>query len=572
VPTPGRAILPPNEATLHTGKNLKIETLKRLSDAKVALLLFAIGLLLFMVGHEGREFIRINARYGCFINEMLQNGVGLYPTLFGEPYPDYLSPHVALMCLAAKLFGGVSLFAAVFPTALASSVTLALVYLIGATRSRQLGLAAALLCLMTTEFVMQSRSPAPDPFLTAITTLCFYLQLRHAKTRDWLTLLPLPLLLVAGYGFRGPIGVVVPSAVIVVFQLLAGNYRLLAGLGTLCALTLAACFGAQMELTTLEYGAKYMAKVFNAQVTCRLSGPSPEDIAPFYFYFISGLYFYALAFPLALLVLASNVRSMSHDWRDDDVAFIRQLGGWLLIILVGLSVPSLKHVRYIMPAMPAAALLAGLVFVGNIERKPVLALLRKILPPLLLFGPTAALALAFAGTLTLSKIYSRPTNWPLLVTLVVLAALSLPLLRRGLRNRGAWPLLPLAYGAVGYMIVHVLVIEAAEQAAERSMPFVSQAESQREPGESLVFWQIGPDGDDLKYTLGAGLLKAPIYVSGDEQEILKEIGTGALVIAKNRNFNALSESFQNKCEVVANGNLGHRSCVAFRLTKPPTKE
>jgi 4-amino-4-deoxy-L-arabinose transferase-like glycosyltransferase len=86
---------------------------------------------------------------------------------------------------------------------------------------------------------------------------------------------------------------------------------------------------------------------------------------------------FALSFPVALLMTASLLRSALSRlqlpfWRKADAAswdpamrMAVLMAGWLLLILIGLSIPETKKARYLLPAVPAMAALAAYVFIDE---------------------------------------------------------------------------------------------------------------------------------------------------------------------------------------------------------------
>ena len=94
-----------------------------------------------------------------------------------------------------------------------------LTYQIGALHSRQWGLYAVLLSFLTYAFVASARSISPDQFTALATTGCFYAcHSSRIPRRRW-RLAWLPILGMLGFASRGPIGFIIPAAVVCTYYL-----------------------------------------------------------------------------------------------------------------------------------------------------------------------------------------------------------------------------------------------------------------------------------------------------------------------------------------------------------------
>jgi 4-amino-4-deoxy-L-arabinose transferase-like glycosyltransferase len=192
-----------------------------------SLLIFLIGVTVFTIG-LGPEFLGLDARFGMFAQEMLRNGPAFFPTTYGRPYPDYPATSTFLIYLVSLPFGKVTPFTAILPTAITSALILVVIYRIGAIYSRQWGLFAALLALFTIKFFNLSRSISTDQYTSLATALCFYLAYSAAVYNKRKRLWFIPLLFAASFAFRGPIGLVIPAAVVCAYYLFERNFKLFA--------------------------------------------------------------------------------------------------------------------------------------------------------------------------------------------------------------------------------------------------------------------------------------------------------------------------------------------------------
>src|SRR5690242_19905786 len=83
-----------------------------------SLLLFFSSLILFTWGLHSKEVIGFDSRFYLFAQEMWRYGVSWFPLTYHQPYPDYPASSTFVIYLFACLFGGVTKFSAVLPSAI----------------------------------------------------------------------------------------------------------------------------------------------------------------------------------------------------------------------------------------------------------------------------------------------------------------------------------------------------------------------------------------------------------------------------------------------------------------------
>ena len=137
----------------------------RRSDVLAILLL---GTVLFAF-NPPPEFLGMDARFAVFTQHMLRDGPTFFPVSHLGPYPDYPATTILPIYALSLLFGKVTPLACVLPSAMVSAGILAVIYRIGATRSRHWGLYAVCFAALTFTFVQSARSypsistPASSP-------------------------------------------------------------------------------------------------------------------------------------------------------------------------------------------------------------------------------------------------------------------------------------------------------------------------------------------------------------------------------------------------------------------------
>lgn len=327
-------------------------------------IIFLVSLFLFTYGINHQEVISFDSRFYLFALEMWQNGPTWFPITYHQPYPDYTSASTFLIYLSACLLGGMSKLAAVLPTAIAAALTMVMTYKIAALHDKRWGFAALCFMLLTFTFFKAARGIALDLYPTVITASCFYLvysadKLSKPARRNWIY----PLIFLS-FVFRGPIGLVMPVGVVCVYYLLQKKYQTFFKVGFISLFILVLCSISLLMLAYHVGGSDFMRDVLRMQVVGRMG----ENKLPFYFYFTNGMANYALAFPVAVMVLLGLWFSQDKKWMPA-FAGMTVLAGWMLVILIGMSIPGEKKTRYILPFVPAIALIASYPFLEYVSVK-----------------------------------------------------------------------------------------------------------------------------------------------------------------------------------------------------------
>jgi 4-amino-4-deoxy-L-arabinose transferase-like glycosyltransferase len=334
--------------------------------------LFLLSLFLFTWGLVTQEITSFDSRFYLFAKEMWRNGISWFPTTYGQPYPDYPVTSTLLIYLSAKLFGGLNKLTAVLPSAIAAAWTVTLTYRIGALRDRFWGLAAVCFTLITLMFLKSARGISLDMYPAMITTWCFYLvyanEMKPSRHVRWIYLL-----LAVSFAFRGPIGLVMPAGVVCSYYFLNRDWKKLILFGISALIILAACTAALFFAAYHAGGTPFLQDVIRMQVAGRIDNP----YLPIYFYFTNSLGNYALSYPLALIALVVLTISgfFSRLKKSVDAALLLKLLGWTVIILIGMSIPGDKKARYILPMVPAIALIAAYPFAKKMQSARSIAIL-----------------------------------------------------------------------------------------------------------------------------------------------------------------------------------------------------
>lgn len=464
---------------------------------------------LFMIGIWHQPFINFETRFAVFAQEMLRNGPTLFPTTYGQPYPDYPVTSTLLIWLVSLPFGAVSKFTAVLPTAAAAAAVVALTYKLFAQYSRPWALLAIGFEFLTLTFDAEARSISVDQMVSAITLAAFYLTHRAYRQANALPIKALLLLLIAGFLIRGPIGVVIPAGVVISHLLLTSGWRQVLVFAACSGGVLLACSAALLGLTMINYGTDFAANIIRMQAVNRFSESTP---LPVYYYFISSFGNYALSYPVAVLaavgLLVARWRAGALPFDSERARLIMLLLAWVAIVLVGLSIPETKKVRYILPVVPPLAGLAAFLLVDSGDR--MLQRLRGVVVAALVAMPLLVTLLVYSQRARLAE---AAIAIPLPVAgLCALFVLSLAITTRKQFTQQQRSLGICGMAAVTAYAMQLFLVEPSDLHLHDTSGFVRHVEAlmAKRPGK-LAFYKENPDGLPIKYLVNAKTDFKPLF-------------------------------------------------------------
>lgn len=522
-----------------------------------ASLIFLAGLFLFTSGLFNHEFIGFESRFGLFAQEMLRNGISFFPTTYNKFYPDYPATQTILTYLFSLPFGKVTTLTAVLPTAIASAITLAFIYLIGALQTPRWGLYGVLFALLTFNFLAAARSIALDQFVTTATIASFYWVYSAHLLQNTRKLWYISIAWILGFAFRGPIGLIIPASVVCGFFLIEKNYKMFLLMGCSAISLLVICIISLLGLAWFEGGEAFVHAVINMQAAKRLAEP---ETTPFYYYFVAGFGSYALSFPIAACIFIAYAKQLVKINLNSDFSLLKHLCFWTLIILVGLSIPTAKKIRYILPLVPAVSLGAAYLFIAEQQNK-FLQQLRKFVHALCISLPFIGLLLITSG-----KIFSHLKNYPLDIHFaaasMILIFLSVAIwLSKYDKNFTRQELVRFLLGTLAYVCIYIFIFQPIYVQLNGVQPFVTKVESLRKPNQQIVFYHVGPDGADIKFMVALNKPIQPQFLHQPEQ--LKNFKAPAIFIARKEDFDEFSITLKNQFNILFSDRLGHLPCVVF---------
>jgi len=337
------------------------------TSAYDAWLLLALALLLIGSGLGLRDpWPADEPRFALIAREMVESGQWFFPTRGGNLYADKPPLFMWMIAFFYHLTGQMNI-AFLLPSLLAGAGTVLLVRNLGERLwDRDTGFVAGLILLATLQFTAQARTAQIDAVVCFFITLGLYGMLRHmlvAPSWKWYFL----------GGFSAGLGVItkgvgfLPLLVLVPYLLLhrrlsdhtrlaRRDWRwLLALAGTLLAISL---WVVPMWLTVDRSGdpglMAYRDEILFRQTLDRYADP--------WHHFKPWHYFFSSVIPWAWFPTVWATPWLVGDWRAAlkgwDARFVLLLA-WILLVLVFFSFSPAKRGVYVLPAVPALALLVA---------------------------------------------------------------------------------------------------------------------------------------------------------------------------------------------------------------------
>jgi len=513
----------------------------------------ALAFLLFICASWHLSIIGFDSRFVMFAQEMLRHGPSFFPTTYGEPYPDYSGFSTWLIYLCSYPMGHVSSLSAWLPTCLASAATVGLMYRLLAPYSRRWAWLSIALLLLSNTFITETRAVSLDQMLATVTFAVFYLAYAadhfNSARRWWLV----ALLLVVGFGIRGPIGLVVPAGVLCSYFLQNRQWRRLWRFSLVAVLILVGCMLVLLGLARLSGGEALLAQVVHMQITGRMDGS--EGASPLLWYFSSALGNYALAYPLALLVLAVVfVAGRREPSAALDLLYLCAFAA--LVVMVGLSIPHAKKARYVLSMLPMAAIIAAYPF--QVRAGRYFWWLRGLILTMCCFIPGALMA----GLLAIRPRFPETLSdiGPVLSVLGLLQLIALPLLMRPrLRLYG----LP-ACAVLAVWVSYIGVFEKTERMLYDTRLFTEAVLGvTRSDSAPLVLYSMGKDAKGIKFMVNVDDDLQPVFADTVEQ--LNAVSGPANVVMSNNDFQKLQGTRFGPLPVLLSGRFDKEDYVLVRV-------
>ena len=374
-------------------------------------------------------------RYAQVAREMVQGDEYILLRLNGEKYPDKPPLYFWLVILCSKLTGGINEVSARMPSALAGVGVVLMTFALGRRLfGVRAGFIAGLVLLSSVYFLFTARSVHMDLPLTFIVMAMIY-TFYHAWERggaEWWTWPAFFFLGALGVMMKGPVGLLLPLFVCLLFSLLRRDWRAWHWSTALGAVVLVAILSAWLLLLWQRGGNEHIMETLFGQNIGRATGEASHE-SPLYYYFWM---FPLLFLPWSLLFVAALVTALARCW-GREVASGRILLAvvWFAVIFVFFTAIPSRRDLYMLPLFPAAAILVGWLLDSLIRdvasRRAGDAARWLMSAPLVLTAAAAALALlalawvrVVGDNRTTDLIDTVKHNYPVMIVLSVLLSMQ----------------------------------------------------------------------------------------------------------------------------------------------------
>lgn len=530
--------------------------------------IFVIALLLFTLGIWDQQPQGFDGRWAVFMQEMFRHGASLFPTTYGESYPDYPGTATYLSYLFARLFGAPNDLANVMPTALASAGVMALIYRLLVPSGRAWALLTVLLTALTAQLLEKSRSVCLDQMVSLLCLGAFYLLHTGERMGSRLRQYAVFPLFVVAFAIRGPLGLIEVCGVVCVYWALGpartrqermGVLKKVIAHGVIGLILLAGCWWLLLKLARISGGDAFVDDVLRMQFAGRLD----ESGEAFYFYFKLSLYRY---FPVVPLALATMI-ALRHKWsmrnEDADVQLMVRLAACGLMILVGLSIPHFKRAYYIVPMVPMFAAVAAY---GLLQAQSWLLGVRRGYEWLVAVLPVLGIVVVFVCRHLWHKHgYWPDVSVPALVGVLIVLQLAAIIAWRRLQGSLGQRLVVLSLIAlVTQWLVLVVVVEPAKDLQYDTKNFVGAVEKLRadNPG-TLVFVDLAKDTWAIRYIMNLDHDEQPLFIGRNEPLLVDTLPRPAWVIVERKQTALLSGTPLEHMAPVFNGRLNDNPLLVF---------
>ena len=530
--------------------------------------IFLIALLLFTLGIWDQQPQGFDGRWAVFMQEMFRHGASLFPTTYGEPYPDYPGTATYLSYLFARLFGAPNDLANVMPTALASAGVMALIYRLLVPSGRAWALLTVLLTALTAQLLEKSRSVCLDQMISLLCLGCFYLLHTGERLGSRLRQYAIFPLFVVAFAIRGPLGLIEVCGVACVYWALGtartrqeriALLKKVIAHGVVGLIMLAGCWWALLKMARISGGDAFVDDVLRMQFTGRLD----ETGEAFYFYFKLSLYRYIPVVPLALATMIALRHKWSARHDDADVQLMLRLAACGLMILLGLSVPHFKRAYYIVPMVPMFAAVAAY---GLLQAQGWLLGVRRGYEWLVAVLPVLGIVVVFVCRHLWHKHgYWPDVSVPALVGVLIVLQLAAVIAWRRLQGNLGQRLVVLSVIALATQwLVLVKVVEPAKDLQFDTRNFVSAVEKLRadNPG-TLVFVDLAKDTWAIRYIMNLDHDEQPLFIGRNQPLLVDTLPRPAWVIVERKQTALLSGTPLEHMAPVFNGRLNDNPLLVF---------
>lgn len=302
-------------------------------------------------------------RYAQVAREMLERGDFITPTIGGQPW--FEKPVLTYWLIAACMrWLGVTELAARLPSALLATLTACVLYLTGRRLiSSRLGLLSALALIISVMFASFAHGASTDMPLAAVMSigLCCFFLFDNEENERWQRRF-----ILAAFGCwglavlaKGLVGILLPAVIIGPYLLATHQIGKLRKMQLLLGLMLFLLVVSVWYVpVTIKHGWMFINEFFISHHFQRFTTPKFHHPGPIY-YFIPVILVGIFPWPAFLISAVSRLRLSERKSAEPMLRLRWFCAMWILVPLVFFSLSQSKLPGYILPVVPAAALLVG---------------------------------------------------------------------------------------------------------------------------------------------------------------------------------------------------------------------
>ncbi|MFA5143492.1 MAG: glycosyltransferase family 39 protein [Candidatus Omnitrophota bacterium] len=300
--------------------------------------------------------------YAQTAKEMLARGEWVTPYLLGEPQFEKPIMIYWLIELSYKVFG-VNETAARLPSAIFGLLGVIAIYLLGKLLfNKRAGFLSAVILATSVEYVVLSRACITDMVLTVFMLLgvlfFFYGYLEEKRYFYGLSSAAFALAALT----KGPIAIILPAAIFLVFFFLPGNLKALKKIPLgWCILAFVVVAGPWYGLAYKLHGREFIDAFFGFQNVTRFMQSEHKIGSQFYYnipILFGGFFPWSVFLPFAAWHGFKKIRSGTRSEKNNIIF----LFVWFLAIFIFFSISRTKLPTYIFPSFISVALIVGVLW------------------------------------------------------------------------------------------------------------------------------------------------------------------------------------------------------------------
>jgi len=430
--------------------------------------------------HE--SYVAVTAR------EMLQSGDWVVPTYNGQPRLEKTPLNYWLVALVAKFTGRVDEVAARLPSVLCAMLsTAAVLYFVNRWLGFRTAVISALIWSTSLAFVRYGHSARPEMVLTCFVTIAFLAFYSAMQTQQRKRQVAYMLIFWTSFGVamlaKGPAPLPLILAPLFLYFLIFRQWKTLPKLlpisGVIIFLLIVLPWPALLaNRLTQAVGETGTTAFWKREFVDRFMGSYAAGNKPFYYYLYVMLQY---MLPWSVFVPMILVAPFYRVWGEKQKTMLF-LWLWFVADIVVMSISGGKRMHYILPAVPAMAILAGILFEDMVFSRQ--AYTARFARNLLLFH-AGALAAGVVG----APVYAA-VNRQLIGSTILMAALTLTTLGAVLilftRKKNAYACVAVFAGYCVLLMVAFAAFLIPYSSTRHVRPFARDVAAQVPPTDDLT--------------------------------------------------------------------------------------